>query len=255
MARSEPRLTSALSRHTVPGQTLADSLRQAIRLDIVRGRLAPGAPLRTQTLCDEYGCSLAPLREALSWLAADGLASGESQRGFRVATITTHEWKDIVARRLEVETKALTLSIRYGDDRWEGHIVRCAHEYALASQRVLAQPGALDEAWEAPHRALHSALVAACRSPWLLKFCFSLYDHADRYRRLARPPAPALRQLAGSEDELVAAVLARQAPRARRLLREHIQEIGQEVLASTALWSSFEAHAGALGPRHEVATA
>jgi DNA-binding GntR family transcriptional regulator len=244
MASSALRTTPAAAatrRQTVPGQTLADSLRQAIRLDIVRGRLAPGAPLRTQTLCDEYGCSLAPLREALSWLAADGLASVESQRGFRVATISTQEWQDIIARRLEVETKALTLSIRSGDDRWEGHIVRCAHEYALASQRVLAHPSELDEAWEGPHRALHIALVSACRSPWLLKFCFSLYDHSDRYRRLARPPEPALRQLAGSENELVAAVLARRAPLARRLLREHIHEIGAEVLASTSLWSTFAA--------------
>ena len=232
---------------------MADSLRQAIRLDIVRGRLAPGAPLRTQTLCAEYGCSLAPLREALSWLAADGLASVESQRGFRVATISGHEWQDIIARRLETETKALTLSIRYGDDCWEGHIVRCAHEYALASQRVLKHSFELDDAWEGPHRALHIALVSACRSPWLLKFCSSLYDHSDRYRRLARPPAPVLDQLAGSENELVAAVLARKGPLARRLLREHIEEIGREVLASTLLWDSASPGAGALGMRSKDA--
>ncbi len=238
MASSTPRAAPSPNLRSAPGQTLADHLRQAIRLDIVRGRLAPGAPLRTQTLCDEYGCSLAPLREALSWLAADGLATVESQRGFRVATLSPHEWKDIVARRLETEVKALTLSIRHGDDRWEGQVVRRAHEYALASQRLLANPTDLDEAWEDPHRALHMALLAACGSPWLLKFCASLYDHCDRYRRLARPPAPTLHQLAGSENALVAAVLARQGPLARRLLREHIEEIGQSVLSSLA-------HAGA----------
>ena len=249
MANSEIPTNPAKPRQPAPRQTLADTLRQAIRLDIVRGRLAPGAPLRTQTLCAEYGCSLAPLREALSWLAADGLATVESQRGFRVATISTHEWTDIIARRIETETKALTLSIRYGDDRWEGHIVRCAHEYALASQRMLKHSFELDDAWEVPHRALHIALVSACRSPWLLKFCISLYDHSDRYRRLARPPEPVLRQLAGSENELVAAVLARQGPLARGLLREHIEEIGREVLASTALWDSVCPDAGASGTR------
>ena len=246
MASNTPRAAPSPNLRSAPGQTLADSLRQAIRLDIVRGRLAPGAPLRTQTLCDEYGCSLAPLREALSWLAADGLATVESQRGFRVATLSTHEWKDIVARRLETEVRALTLSIRHGDDRWEGHIVRCAHEYALASQRLLASPTELDEAWEDPHRALHMALLAACDSPWLLKFCASLYDHSDRYRRLARPPAPTLHQLAGSENELVAAVLARQGPLARRLLREHIEEIGGSVLSSLTQ-AGADANPGATG--------
>lgn len=246
MASSTPRAAPSPILRSAPGQTLADSLRQAIRLDIVRGRLAPGAPLRTQTLCDEYGCSLAPLREALSWLAADGLATVESQRGFRVATLSPHEWKDIVARRLETEVKALTLSIRHGDDRWEGQVVRCAHEYALASKRLLDNPTELDEAWEDPHRALHMALLAACGSPWLLKFCASLYDHSDRYRRLARPPAPTLHQLAGSENELVAAVLARQGPLARRLLREHIEEIGGSVLSSLTQ-AGADANPGATG--------
>jgi DNA-binding GntR family transcriptional regulator len=225
------------------GLTLADTLRQAIRLDIVRGRLAPGTPLRTQTLCEEYGCSLAPLREALSWLTADGLATTESQRGFRVATISKAEWRDIIHRRMDLETKALALSIRYGDDAWEGDIVRCAHEYALASQRLIHRQAVLDETWEAPHRALHLALLAGCRSPWLLRFCCALYDHSDRYRRLSHPPTEAMRHLTTSENALVAAVLARQRALAQRLLREHIREIGDEIMASATLWDMEQASA------------
>jgi len=219
--------------------TLADSLRRSIRLAIVRGRLAPGAPLRTQSLREEYGCSLTPLREALSWLAADGLVTTESQRGFRVAHVTRAEWQDIIARRLEIEPRALQLAIKQGKDQWEGHIVRCAHEYTLVSRRML-RTTEIDEVWEEHHRELHLSLVGGCRSPWLMRFCASLYDHSDRYRRLSRPASSTMGNLQLGESELVSATLARNSKLADRLLREHINEIGDEVLANDAIWEQSD---------------
>lgn len=221
-----------------PGETIADSLRRLIRLDIVRGRLAPGAPLRTQTLCDEYGCSMAPLREALSHLAADGLVVAESQRGFRVAAVTRAEWQDLIARRLELETRALSLSVRHGDDAWAGEVARCEHEFALVSQRRARDRGQIDELWEQRHRALHLALLAGCGSPWLLRFCESLHDHCDRYRRLATPAVSAMDRLDTGEHALVAAALGRERRRAEQLMREHIQAIGDAVLANEGFWDT-----------------
>lgn len=223
-----------------PGETIADCLRRLIRLDIVRGRLEPGAPLRTQVLCDEYGCSMAPLREALSRLAADGLVLAESQRGFRVATVSRAEWRDLIDRRLELETRALSLAVQRGGDDWEGEIARCEHEFALVSQRRARRHGQIDELWEQRHRALHLALLSGCGSPWLLRFCESLHDHCDRYRRLARPADTAMDRLDTGEHALVAAALGRQRRLAVQLMREHIHAIGDAVLANEALWHVHE---------------
>ncbi len=228
------------SIQTAPGETIADGLRRLIRLDIVRGRLEPGAPLRTQILCDEYGCSMAPLREALSRLAADGLVVAESQRGFRVATVTRAEWRDLIERRLELETRALSLAVQKGRDEWEGEIARCEHEFALVSQRRARRHGQIDELWEQRHRALHLALLSGCGSPWLLRFCESLHDHCDRYRRLARPADSAMDRLDTGEHALVAAALGRQRQRAVQLMREHIRAVGDAVLANEALWHDHE---------------
>jgi GntR family transcriptional regulator, carbon starvation induced regulator len=233
------------------GQTIADTLRQAIRLDIVCGRLAPGTPLRTQSLCDAYGCSMAPLREALSWLAADGLVASESQRGFRVASVSREEWQDLIARRLALEREALALSIRHGDDDWESRLVQSEHRFRLASQRLLKRRAAIDDDWEAQHRALHIALIAGCGSPWLLRWCHQLYDHCDRYRRLAQPARATMERLDDGEHELVAAALARDRKRADALMRDHIAGIADAVLAGAALWQP--AGAGPVRRRLRVA--
>lgn len=236
-----------------PGQTLADTLRQAIRLDIVCGRLAPGTPLRTQSLCNAYGCSMAPLREALSWLAADGLVTSESQRGFRVASVSRDEWADLIARRLEIERGALALSIRHGRDDWESRLVQSEHRFRLASQRLLKRRAIIDEDWEAQHRALHIALLSGCGSPWLLRFCHQLYDHCDRYRRLAQPARATMARLDDGEHALVAAALARDRKRADALLREHIEGISAAVLAGAELWQPAAAGAAKARRRLRVA--
>jgi GntR family carbon starvation induced transcriptional regulator len=224
----------------LPGETIADSLRRMIRLDIVRGRLEPGAPLRTQVLCDEFDCSMAPLREALSRLASDGLVVAESQRGFRVASVTRAEWRDLIDRRLELETRALSLAVQHGRDAWEGEIARCEHEFALVSQRRAQRRSHIDELWEQRHRALHLALLSGCGSPWLMRFCESLHDHCDRYRRLAKPAPAAMDRLDTGEHELVVAALSRKRQRAVQLMREHIRAIGDAVLANDALWHVYE---------------
>ncbi len=254
--------TAALPVETAAasGQTIADAMRQAIRLDIVCGRLAPGTPLRTQSLCDAYGCSMAPLREALSGLAADGLVTSESQRGFRVASVSRDEWADLIARRLELERGALALAIRHGGDDWESRLVQSEHRFRLASQRLLKRRAVIDEDWETQHRALHIALLSGCGSPWLLRFCHQLYDHCDRYRRLAQPARATMEKLDDGEHALVAAALARDRKRADALLREHIEGIAEAVLAGADLWQPA-AHGPAkarrrlrVAPRGEVPT-
>ncbi|UPY38662.1 GntR family transcriptional regulator [Sediminicoccus sp. KRV36] len=219
------------------GATLADTLRHALRADIVAGRLAPGAPLRTSKLCQLYGCSLAPLREALASLTATGLVIAESQRGFRVAPVSAADWRDIMARRGELEPQALRASLLSAGDEWEGEVVRCHHQFALISRRAAAGAALIGEEWEARHRALHLALIGGCGSGWLLRICGLLYDHADRYRRLALLQPRRLKALTAEEDAIVAAALRRDAAQACTLLEAHIAGTRDAVLAASRLWA------------------
>ena len=48
---------------------------------IVEGTLAPGTKVPERELCDQFGVSRTPMREALKVLASDGLVTLEPNRG------------------------------------------------------------------------------------------------------------------------------------------------------------------------------
>ena len=67
---------------------LHDELAARLRSLIYDGDLAPGEKLAEQDLCDRFGVSRTPLREALKVLAGEGLVEIIPNRGARVAKLT-----------------------------------------------------------------------------------------------------------------------------------------------------------------------
>jgi DNA-binding GntR family transcriptional regulator len=57
-------------------------------------------------LCEEYGLTHTPLREALRLLAAHGFVDYEAQRGYRVAEVTIEELKELYEAREALEGMA-----------------------------------------------------------------------------------------------------------------------------------------------------
>ena len=198
-----------------------------IRNDIICGRLAPGAKLKIELLQDRYEVGATPLREALSLLCATGLVERIEQRGFRVAHVSVEEYSEILWSRCAAEEQALRDSISRGDDAWEERIVVTQYHLHRASETMKDRSGAdaLQE-WERWHSEFHAALISACRSRYLLKFCAQLYDAGNRYRYLARL-APGFRDGAYEEHKKIAdAVLARDADLAAALLTDHFHRTG-----------------------------
>ena len=67
-------------------RTLTERAYRALRADILAGALKPEARLGAEALKLRYGIGGSTLREALTRLAGDALATFEGQRGFRVAS-------------------------------------------------------------------------------------------------------------------------------------------------------------------------
>ncbi len=205
-----------------------------LRSMIVDGRLAPGEKLKLEHLAVDFGVGRSPLREACNRLAAEGFITIADQRGFRVAGISRAELIDLMRTRQQVEGLALRAAIAHGDIVWEGEVTGALHR--LLRARAPVKPGPLDAGWEREHARLHQLLLSACPSPLLLRFCRSLSDQAERYRRLAAAYGQPARQLDHEHQALVAAALARDAERAVALLVEHLARTTDNILAhSTAL--------------------
>lgn len=218
-------------------KTLAELAHKLISTDLLAGRLEPSARLRLNELKLRYGLGLSPLREALLRLASEGLVVAEGQRGFAVAPVSLAELADLTRTRQQIETIALTEAIARGDSDWEADVLSAFHRLSRAPL-----PSGVDDTdagmnWELRHRAFHDALVAACDSPWLLRFHSQLVDHSERYRRtrLFNPPAAAhlARDIDAEHREIMEAVLARDASKACELMREHLQRTADAVAPGT----------------------
>ena len=149
------------------GSSLAASLYEDLRADILFARLRPGERLRSDALRLRYGASVGTLREALNRLRAEGLVDQEDQRGFRVAAVGLANLRELTKTRCWINVIAVGESIAHGDAAWEESVV-------LAFHRMLRTPPAGGEdavrrSTEA-HRTFHTSLYAACGSRRLIDF-------------------------------------------------------------------------------------
>jgi GntR family transcriptional regulator, carbon starvation induced regulator len=191
--------------------------------DIVNCHLAPGARLRFEILRDQYKVGVGTLREALSHLVSEGLVRTEAGRGFSVAPVSLTDMLDVAEWRVEFEVRAVTQSIRTGDDAWEAEIVTAHHLLAKTEVPTLDATAEVRDLWKSRHRRFHDAIGAACGSPWLLHFRSILFEQAQRYQRLVALHGPRLPRKADDHREIMEAALARDEPRAVRAVEQHIR--------------------------------
>lgn len=202
-------------------------LRDRLRKDIVSCELAPGQRLKFEELRARYDAGIGSLREALMQLGADGLVVGESNRGFCVAPVSIADLEDITELRVDIEKKALTQSIQHGGDAWEADIVASLHLVVKLAPEVSNNHGTR-ELWEERHGRFHDALVAACPSPWLLRFRKVLFVQSQRYRALSMLQSEHPGRL-NDHRALMEVVLARDIPQATAAMEEHVRHTADNV--------------------------
>ena len=78
MSEPNPK-TGTAQRNGKASATLATSVYDRLRDDVLAGHLRPGEKLRTDLLRDRYQIGNSPIREALNRLSADGLVEREDQ--------------------------------------------------------------------------------------------------------------------------------------------------------------------------------
>jgi GntR family carbon starvation induced transcriptional regulator len=216
------------------GRTMASVLAETILQDIVTGVLAPGSKLKIRELADRYQAGAIPLREAVSRLAMSGFVEAEDQRGFRVTKISRADLEDITAVRQRIECDALRDAIESGNLEWEGALLAAYHQ-VNSLPPIIGNPERVNPAWDLAHDKFHSTLLEGCRSKWLKRFAATLRIQTTRYRHQSiQAPHAASRNFAQEHEDIVKAVLARDADRACELLRQHFAATTELVLEDIA---------------------
>jgi DNA-binding GntR family transcriptional regulator len=211
------------------GKTVAADIAHRMREEVISCRMAPGEPLKFETLRSTFGASFTTLREALMALAADGLVASEGQRGFHVAPVSASDLIDITDARVLIEVEALRRAIAKGDDEWEIAAMTTLHRLAKIEQRLEGRPSD-DPEWRRAHSQFHHALVSACGSPTLLGMRAQLFDRSERYRSLSASRRPTSRDKTGEHRTIMMAAIARNADLASELIEKHIRSTAENVL-------------------------
>lgn len=201
------------------GLTLATSVYESIRHDIMNGGIKPGDKLTFDALREKYSIGISPLREALNRLHSEGWVVREEQKGFRAAEISAQELRQLVRSRILIEGAAITEALKLKDVAAEEALVLAFHR--LKKEKRLVD-GQRSIAWEKCRRDFHIALVAGAGLPHVTAFSTQLFDIAERYRILCASGYPE-RNERDEHVEIVEAYLQGDAPRTIALLAAHYQ--------------------------------
>lgn len=207
---------------TAPNVTSMTSRAYAqMKLDIISGRLAPGAKLKIETLRQDYNVGTSPIREALSLLTSDHFVERIDQRGFRVSNVSGDEFDELLRTRCWLEERALRESIARGSTAWEEKVVIANYRLSRIPRSQSDDHFVANEQWEIAHKDFHMALISECGSSLLLKFCDQLYEQNIRYRQLSGATAYPKRDVAEEHSAICDAVLSRNSDLAVSLLMDH----------------------------------
>ncbi|GGB94917.1 GntR family transcriptional regulator [Marinobacterium zhoushanense] len=221
----------------------SNSTYHQLRNDILDGSIEPSSKLSIAQLSSRYNSSAAPVREALSRLAAEGLVIRKGQRGYWAAPVSVDEFVDVARLREMLEVDAFRQSIRHGDLDWEASIAGARHRELTVRRN--AEGHYSEHAGELirENRRFHMALISGCPSAWQLRFISTLYDQSERFRRLSLISLAETTPAGDEHEAIMEAAFRRDEEEACSLLKAHIEHSNQRVI------DTLFPERGATGPR------
>lgn len=197
---------------------IADALREAI----LQGVFSEGQSLKQDEIAKQFGVSRIPVREALRQLEAEGLVKLAPNRGATVAVLSPAQAREIGEMRVALETMALRLAI---PQLTEGDLQQAAA--ILAATEEVADMGRWGELnWE-----FHATLYGKANRPRLLGTIKTLHVNIDRYVRVMMAKLGYQERSQQEHRQFLEACQRRDVEVAVRLLAEHIEAAGVQLVA------------------------
>jgi DNA-binding GntR family transcriptional regulator len=195
---------------------LHDLLVERLREQIVVGTLAPGEKVNEKALCEAFGVSRTPLREALKVLAHEGLVALTPHRGAQVSHLTLTDLEQAFPVIGALEALAGELA--------------CAQATDQEIKEISDLHRKMKAAWQERDRAayfrlnqeIHEAMACAARNPVLDQMRAMLSGRVSRARYFANISTPRWDQAMKEHDEILAALKARDGNRLGSVLKAHL---------------------------------
>lgn len=215
----------------------AEQAADAIREDILAGRIPAGARIAEADVARQLSVSRTPIREALSRLAAEGLVELSPNRGARVTSWTTAELREIFEVRLRMEPYAVRQAVPLLTAAQLDDLSAMA-QAMLAAGRP-AGPQDLDTII-ALNRQFHGLLVAAAGSAALAASLKAVTHAAVVHQNFQHYTPGALARSLAHHAEIVEAARAREPAWAESVMRSHLFNARATMLGDTVTASTGE---------------
>jgi len=200
----------------------ADRLRDLI----IQGRLAAGARLNERLLTAQLGLSRTPLREAFKVLATEGLVELLPNRGAIVPQMDPVRLQETLAVMGALEALAGELACRSATEAQLNEI-RALHYEMLAYHARGDLAGYFKF-----NQAIHLKIVKYSGNAVLYNAYRQLNGNVRRARYMANLSKERWDAAAREHDEILAALRARDVPRIKALLSDHLAHKLSSVLAA-----------------------
>ncbi|MDR3495573.1 MAG: GntR family transcriptional regulator [Ancalomicrobiaceae bacterium] len=212
-----PLVNSPLHSENIVRRSLHHEVVEKLRELILSGELEPRSRVNEMALCERFGISRTPLREAIKLLSAEGLLELLPNRGARVAALTDAEIDEI----LEV----------VGALEATGGELACERITEDELQMIEVATCAMIEAWRvkdyhtyfALNKQIHDAMIAAAGNNTLRGTYFSLSGRVQRARYTAHKTEEQWARAIDDHNLMVILLRRRDGVALAKLMRDHIR--------------------------------
>lgn len=219
----EKRPQTPRSAPLIKRSSLQEEITSLLREEIVEGIWEPGERLQERVLCDRYGVSRSPLREAFQVMAAEGLLELHPNRG---AVVTRPTITDAL-ENMEIITALESLAIGLACERITDAQLE---EIAAIHERMRTHSNHQDiEQYFELNNLIHEAVVKASGNAALV----AMHEHVGRHITRLQKLSGALEadpHASMDEHELfIGALLKRNKEKAKAALEAHLDHVTEAI--------------------------
>ena len=210
-------MASIALKQPIVRQSLHEELVGRLRDLIVDGDLAPGVKIPEKELCEQFGVSRTPLREALKVLASESLVTLTPNRGASASLITIEDLEEVFPVMGALEALAGELACQNMTAR-EIASVRSLHKRMMAHYRQKQL-----KPYFQLNQSIHEAILSGSRNNSLQSMYRSLAGRVRRARYFANMSQKRWDQAAAEHEEMIVALEARDGTKLAEILKRHLQ--------------------------------
>jgi DNA-binding GntR family transcriptional regulator len=205
-------------------RSLHDELVERIRDMIIEGQLAPAMRIHEGQLGKALGVSRTPLREALKFLASEGLVELVPGRGAVVRKLTQKDVRDMLDVLGAIETLGGRLACRNASDA-DIAALRRVHDEMMRFYRARNR---LE--YYRRNQAIHSGIAQLSGNALLASMHQVIQARLKRIRFIGNEEPAKWAGAVGEHEEMIAALEARDAARLAAVIARHLDETWQRVV-------------------------